>query len=402
MRVWTEFSVHRIIAVKDPTYAMATSAPHLLFPVENSGVEAESQTQPGTRQYRILCIGETWFGSDARAAFSALRRLGHSIQVLDETSYFPLQWQSKVRKGIRKLLRPLFVGELADDVYRSIERYRPHCLFVFKGNWVHPGIIEHCRQRGVATVNYYPDVSFLSHGPYIPRALPLYDHVFNTKSYGLKDMQSNLDVKHVSFLEPGFDPELHRPITLTKEDEATYACDVAFIGTWSPKKEAILASLCHTLPDVKVKIWGFQWEKSSDQILRKAIRGYGISGDEYTKAICGSSICLGLLSEMGKGASSGDLITARTFQIPACGAFMLHERNSEVLSYFREGKEAAFFGSHEELAQKVSYYLEQPVERKEISLAGLDRSLTSDYTIDARMRVVTQWFDEHVKPANGN
>jgi glycosyltransferase involved in cell wall biosynthesis len=381
---------------------MAISAPHLLVRRENSRVEAEPQTRPGTRLYRILCIGETWFGSDARAAFSALRRLGHSVQVLDETSYFPLQWQSKLGKGIRKLLRPLFVRELADDVYRSIERYRPHCLFVFKGNWVHPEIIERCREQGIATVNYYPDVSFLSHGPYIPRALPLYDHVFSTKSYGLQDMQSNLAVKHVSFLEPGYDPELHRPITLTKEEEVTYGSDVAFIGTWSPKKEAILTSLCHALPDIKVKIWGFQWEKSLDQNLRKAIRGYGISGDEYTKAICGSAICLGLLSEEGKGASSGDLITARTFQIPASGAFMLHERNSEVLGYFEEGKEAAFFGSPEELAHKVSYYLEHPLERQEISRAGLNRSLTDEYAIDARMKVVTLWLGEQLKTATSN
>lgn len=374
---------------------MAFSTPHFLTPRENFGVEADSQTQPEARQYRILCIGEAWFGSDARAAFSALRRLGHSVQVFDESSYFPVQWQSIVSKGIRKVFRPLFVRELAHAVYRSIARYRPHLLFVFKGNWVHPEIIRHCRQQGIATVNYYPDVSFLSHGPYIPRALPLYDHVFNTKSYGLQDMRSNLAVKHVSFLEPGYDPELHRPMTLTKEDETAYRCDVAFIGTWSSKKEAILASLCQNLPAIKVKIWGSQWQKSRDPNLRKAIRGYEVTGDEYTKAICGSSVCLGLLSEVGKGASSGDLITARTFQIPACGAFMLHERNSEVLIYFDEGRDAEFFSSPEELVEKVTYYLTHQEQRQGKADNGLQRSLRNGYAIDNRMMSVVNWLDEY-------
>jgi hypothetical protein len=224
--------------------------------------------------------------------------------------------------------------------------------------------------------------------------LPLYDHVFNTKSYGLHDMQ-DAGVRQISFLEPGYDPELHRPLTLSKEDEEKYGCDVSFIGTWSPKKQAILSSLRQQLPQLKINIWGFQWEKSGDTNLRTAIRGHGVIGDEYTKAICGASICLGLLSEAGQGSSSGDLITARTFQIPACGAFMVHERNQEVLSYFDEGRDAEFFGGNEELAEKVSYYLAHPQRRQELAENGLRRSLSDGYSIDNRMRTVVEWLDAH-------
>jgi spore maturation protein CgeB len=374
---------------------MAINAVEVLPLSETSRVDTASHTQTGARQYRILCIGETWLGSDARAAFSALRRLGNSVKVLDESNYLRLQWQSRASKGIRRVLRPLFVRELANDVYRSIAQSKPDCLFVFKGNWVHAKIIRRCRREGIATINYYPDVSFLSHGPYIPQALPLYDHVFNTKSYGVLDMQSNLAVKQVSFLEPGYDPELHRPLTLTKEEEVTYGCEVAFIGTWSPKKEAILGALCQALPHITLRIWGNQWEKNRNPALRKTIMGYGITGDEYTKAICGSSVCLGLLSEMGKGSSSGDLITARTFQIPACGAFMLHERNSEVLKYFDEGYEAEFFDSPEELVEKTAYYLTYREKRQEIAGNGLQRSLREGYAIDHRMISVLQWLDQN-------
>lgn len=354
------------------------------------------------REYRILCIGETWLGSDARAAFAAMRRLGHSVQVLDPNNYLPLQWQTRLSKVVRKVLRPLFVKELTLDACNAIDRYKPHCLFVFKGNWVDPELITRCRERGIATVNYYPDVSFRSHGPYIPRALPLYDQVFNTKSYGVGDMRSQLDLKHVGFLEPGYDPELHRPVTLSSEDQATYGCDVAFIGTWSPKKEAALSSLRRALPGIKIRIWGFQWEKSRESTLRESVMGHGVIGDEYTKAICGSSICLGLLSEAGEGSSSGDLITARTFQIPACGVFMLHERNAEVLKYFDEGKDAEFFGSHEELAQKVSHYLDHEAERRQIAQNGLLRSLQDGYAIDQRMKVVLQWLDAQASPGAAN
>lgn len=355
-----------------------------------------------SKSYRILCIGETWFGSDARAAFAALRRMGHSVHVLDENSYVSTQWQSTIAKGLRKIFKPVMVNELKRDAVKFASQFKPDCLFVFKGNWVPPELIAFCRQKKIASVNYYPDVSFLTHGSYIPKTLPLYDRVFTTKTYGLADMKRELGVQRSSFLPPGYDPELHRPIVMNEEDKKRYECDVVFVGTWSPKKERVLASLSRALPKVRLKIWGNQWNRSHSKGLAGSIMGSGVTGDEYTKAICGALISLGLLSEAGGGASSGDLITARTFQIPACGAFMLHERNSEVLDYFQEDKEAAFFGSPEELADKVLYYLDHPLERQEISRAGLDRSLTDDYAIDARMKVVTRWLGEHLATRNGN
>jgi spore maturation protein CgeB len=311
--------------------------------------------------------------------------------VLDENNYVPT-WKTKVGKGLRKFAKPLIIRELMYDSIRLANRFRPHLLFVFKGNWVHPDLIRFCLRNGILAANYYPDVSFLVHGPCIPKALPLYSHVFNTKSYGIEDMKTQLGVQNISFLEPGYDPELHKPMDLTAEEEAIYGCDVCFIGTWSPKKEKLLTDLCKALPQVRMKVWGCQWENNKSDVLGKYLMGDEVVGDEYSKAICASSICLGLLSEARKGSSSGDLITARTFQIPACGTFMLHERNGEVVRYFREEQEAAFFDTSEELIKHVNYYLKNPVERQRIADNGRTRSIQSDYAIDSRMKVVLAWL----------
>lgn len=344
-----------------------------------------------SRALRILCIGETWFGSDARAAFAALRRAGHSVHVLDEAHFVPTEWTSFGARLLRKAFRGIMVDQLARRAAQTMRVLKPDVLFVFKGNYVSPGILDTARTLGVLSVNYYPDVSFHTHGRELPKALPLYDHVFNAKTFGVKDMLEH-GVKSVSFLAPGFDPELHQPVVLTEAERAPFSCDVSFIGTWSPKKEQILATLCEALPDIRVRVWGNQWEKRTTRSLDRAVQGIGIIGDDYTRAICASSICLGLLSEARTGSSSGDLITARTFQIPACGTFMLHERNPEVLQYFEEGLEAEFFSSPEELIQKVRRYLGEPLERKRIANGGLRRSLESDYSIDRRMREASEWM----------
>jgi hypothetical protein len=351
------------------------------------------------RAFRILCIGETWMGSDARASFSALERLGQSIKVLDESHYVTNGSRSVLGKGWRRGLRPLLVSQLKRDVLRCVDQFQPHCLFAFKGNWIHPEILQSCRGRNVVAVNYYPDVSFLSHGPYIPRALPLYDHIFTTKTYGVADMKAQLSIEDASFLEPGYDPELHRPVTLTEADRENYGCDVTFIGTWSPKKERQLSALRQALPEIKLRVWGCQWEKSNSQNLTGAIMGREVTGEDYARAIRGASICLGLLSEAGQGSSSGDLITARTFQIPACGVFMLHERNAEVLRYFEEGREADFFDNPADLARKVRHYIDSPAERERIAAAGRERSLRDGYAIDERIKVVLGWLEQRLNGA---
>ena len=353
------------------------------------------------RTYRILCIGETWIGSNSRTAFLALRRLGMTIQVIDEHIYNPAPWRSLPLRVIRKLLRPLLVNELTRYARGLIDTFRPDGVFVFKGNAVHPELIRHFKERGIPVVNFYPDVSVWTHGPYIPRALPLYDHVFTCKSWGIEDMRNQLGIQNISFLEYGFDPELDYPRALTEREYADYGCDVVFIGTWSPKKEQLLAHLKRALPECNLKIWGIYWEKSSSPELDSSIVGEEIIGESYSIVLQASSICLGILSEARTGASSGDLITNRTFNIPASGAFMLHERNDESVRYFKEDEEAGFFGTPDELVDRVRFYLANPEKRIECARRGRERCLADGYSIDDRMRHVIEWFDNRLSARAG-
>jgi spore maturation protein CgeB len=115
---------------------------------------------------------------------------------------------------------------------------------------------------------------------------------------------------------------------------------------------------------------------------------------EYAKAIQAARINLGILFEGGPSAPKGDVITARTFEIPGAGGFMLHERTEEALQYFQEGKECAFYSDPDELVAKIAYYLKHPEEREAIAAAGRQRALSSGYSVDARAETVLAKYAE--------
>jgi spore maturation protein CgeB len=87
-----------------------------------------------------------------------------------------------------------------------------------------------------------------------------------------------------------------------------------------------------------------------------------------------NKLTLGLLNQDNR-----DLQTSRSFEIPACGGFMVAERTEEHRMYFEEDKEAAYFGSFEELRDKLRFYAAHEEVRQRIALAGYRRCLTSPY-----------------------
>ncbi len=320
-----------------------------------------------------MVVCDQWLGSNGYAGMKALRRAGWSVEVVPEWELVPVQWKSTTMRAVARLLRPAAVREFNDALLRRASYLTPDLLLVFKGTFVRGDALRALRQRGVRCYCFYPDVSFTVHGPYLPEALPEYDWVFCTKRFGVRDMADRLKMERASFLPHAYDPDLHRPVELTAEDERRYGCDVSFIGTWSPKKEHLLRELVRRLPEARVRVWGNQWHRvSTGDVLSAAIAGHEAAGEEYVRAIRASAINLGLLSERRPGASDDDRITSRTFHIPACGSFMLHERTDELLEIFEENVSVACFGDVEELVATVRRYLAEREERERIARAGCE------------------------------
>lgn len=342
---------------------------------------------------RILAVSDTWQGANDYAFVRAFRRAGHSVRVFSQQNFYVAGWQHRGLRALRRALTPLIVREFERALIAEAAIFQPDLLFVFKGDLVTAKAIRAIREMGAIAINFYPDTGFADFGPYLPKAIGKYDWVFTTKPAGVRDLVENYGSSKVSFVPHAFDPETHTPTELGEKDRAQYLCDISFIGSFSYKKAALIGHVLRNFPAKRLHIWGGgPWRQATD--LTANYRGATITGLEYAKAIQASKINLGLLFEGGSSAPEPDKITARTFEIPAAGGFMLHERTDEALSYFEEGKEAVFFDGPDEMLDKITYYLNHKAERAAIAEAGRQRCVSSGYSVDDRVRTVLAKYAE--------
>ena len=66
-------------------------------------------------------------------------------------------------------------------------------------------------------------------------------------------------------------------------------------------------------------------------------------------------------------------IKGRTFEVPACGGFLLDGKAAEIEEYFELGKELVTYDDVDDLIEKTRYYLEHDSERVAIQAAGTAR-----------------------------
>jgi spore maturation protein CgeB len=343
---------------------------------------------------RILFLGENWFGSCARACCHALRRLGCEVADFDAQTIFPQLRRRSLRAVLRVAERQL-IREYNQQVLGLADTFKPDIVLAFKGAYVLPNTLLTIKQAGSVLYNYFPDTSAFAHGSLLPKTLPLYDCLFLTKRFLDRDLRAHIKLRESVFLPHGYDPELHQPWELDERDRTRYGHDVGVVATHTRAKEELLTELVTLRPDLDLRIWGNLWnENSRSHKLRRFIEGAPLNGTSYAKALGTLRINLAVMSGAVPGASRGDETTTRTYEIPACGGFMLHERTDEVLELFAEGKEMACFGSAEDLADKIDYYLAHPEERAAIAAAGRMRCVPA-YSYDNRMAEIIRWHEEH-------
>src|SRR5262249_55230615 len=148
----------------------------------------------------------------------------------------------------------------------------------------------------------------------------------------------------------GYKPEHHFPQQpQTPEQHRRFDADVSFVGGCDPDRVPIMSALIKAVPNLRLNLFGWFWDRYPETRAYFRVPAWG---QDQRMAFGGSKIVINLVRRANRDGHG-----PRTFEIPACGGFMLTDRTDEQRTFLEEDKEAVYFSSSEEMIDKVKYYL---------------------------------------------
>lgn len=204
---------------------------------------------------------------------------------------------------------------------------------------------------------------------YMDRTIPIYDLWVTTKSFNAwPDEVPSLGARRVLAVNNSFDPTLHAPVPLEQAERQLWGADVAFVGTYEGPRAESLLKLARA--GLAVRVWGNGWKSLQGVHPLLCVEGRPVYDLDYSKVCSSSKINLAFLRKFNR-----DMQTCRSIEIPACGAFMLHERNVEISALFTEDYQASYFSSDQELLEQCVHWLADDQGRARVAAAGHQRVL---------------------------
>ena len=337
----------------------------------------------------ILYVGPN--EGTSRQRFEALRRLGHSVLMVD-----PFDAVSSNRYVRSWIFHTGALGcerSVQSFVTASVGDKRFDLALVDSGELIGPALVEQLRGRAGTVVNFNQDNPYVAGRRFrlFRKALSFYDLIVTSRDSSVQAARA-AGARNVLRVTLAADEVVHRPRELSAGDRAVFSSDVVFAGTWMPERGPFFRKLVEC--GVPLRIFGPRWNRSREFAVLKPYTHVAPLGDEeYVKAIAGAKIALGLVSK-----ANLDFHTTRSLEIPAIGTLFCAQRTPDHVALYRDGEEAVFWDSPEECARLCLDLLRDPERISRIASAGhrrahLNRNFNEDLLtqiIDAAMALTDQ------------
>lgn len=272
-------------------------------------------------------------------------------------------------------------------ILAHISKKKYDVVWIDKGLFVSKTTLKKIKNTNAKTliIGYSPDDMSQRHNQSLnfTKSLPYYDYFVTTKSYIIEDLKK-MGAKAVLFVDNAYEDTFHFPQIVTEIEKEKFGGDVGFIGSWEQERANSILYLAKN--GIQVRVWGGgKWIQYKNKYSNLQIENKPLYSEEYSIALSAFKISLCFLRKM-----NFDLQTTRTIEIPACGGFLMAERTLEHERLFKEGKEAEFFSTNEELLQKCQYYLAHEIERTVIAQAAYDKCIEAGYSNKKIMEAILQ------------
>ncbi len=344
---------------------------------------------------RLLYFGTLEWGCTSLQRAETLRGLVDSYYAVDNRRLLPeytdRSWATRLAV---RLCSPRLVRKHEELLVKEAAKVKPDCVWIDQGLLLSAQAVEAIRAAGArCVVHYTPDaIRAPGMGRVIHGALRAYDLCITTKKADL-DFYRDQGARRVLFNYQAYDPAVHRPLLPPAPGAEEHRCDLVFVGQRMAEREQMLTELAAALPEAGLRVYGRGWEAAGRAGLSRAVRNQWLRGDDYAMALANARIGLCFLN-----TEVDDEYTTRSFEIPACGSFMLAQRSPAHEELYQEGAEADFFATGAELADKARRWLADEAARAAAAAAAHRKVVERDWTWSGRMKECLAAVEELLRP----
>ena len=335
---------------------------------------------------KILYAAQLSPNDSAQYRAWALERLGHTVVPLNCLEYQP--GGALLRKVVHRAQMGPCVARLNRDILALAERERPEVFWADKLLGLWPRTLERLRGMGVKSVSYMIDNAF---GPrrdpgwrLYMKDIPYFDLHVVQRDKNIADYLER-GARDVIKIQTAYEPTIHFPVEGQWSDKDRER-GVSFIGTSYDDRPEFLTRLWRERGFPVVISGDRMWNVRLDPEAAKALyTGTELYGKDYREAVWRSKINLSFITH-----SNQDEFVHKSFEIAACGGFLLAERSAGHMARFREDEEAVFFTGFAECAEKIQRYLPDEAARERIAEAGRERAVRDGYGNDAQVAKIVE------------
>ena len=258
---------------------------------------------------------------------------------------------------------------------------KPNHIFVMKGTDLYPSTLQTIRRS-------YPEIllsCFNPDDPYnlneassresILQSMKYYNNYFIWSKQLVNKI--SLTGVHVHFLTFGVDKRLFYKIP-----NLAFKYDITFIGNGDVERNRWIRDIGRSLQNQDKSISFYVFGKNINE-FEGVEQGGQKNGMDYLKVLTQSRINVNLLREQNRNSTN-----MRTFEIPACGAFMMHQTSNEAREIFIENEEAVYFDTVDDLVEKACYYLNNDMDREIIAKRGYKKALEEQNQYTYRVKEI--------------
>ena len=333
---------------------------------------------------KILFAGRRTPGASSLFRSWALERLGHTLIPLNMYEY-RLKSDLLEKVAFRLSAGPHAVC-LNRDLIALAERERPDVFWVEKGLLITPKTLERMRALGIVSVSYMIDNAY---GPrkdpgwrMYNQAVPFYDLHVTQRDVSVRDYFAR-GARDVIKIQTAYEETIHFPPDPPYTD-ADRTRDVSFIGAPYDDRAALLQRLSDEGIGVVINGPPRAWSRElRPDAFARLLESAELWEKDYRENIWRSRINLSFLTK-----ANLDEYTHKSFEIAACGGFLLAERCPGHELKFAEDEEAVFFSDYDDLKAKILRYLPDEAVRNRIAAAGQRRAVRDGYGNNAQMGAV--------------